>query len=215
MESLGVACPVHPVAAAALSIMRSKHTPPPEFARQLHRLSLVLANDATAYVATRTTELVTPMGPCLGTALQGVHALVPIMRAGQGMVDAFRLMLPDAVLWHMSIARDEHTHLPLFKDSKVPKEIAGIDTCFVLDPMLATGGSASYAIAHLKQRGAKKIVFVGVIGCPQGIERIQADHGDVPIFLGAVDPELNQNAYIVPGLGDAGDRLYPTVPWHS
>ncbi len=214
MQEPEVLCRIHPVAASALTIMRRKETAPPEFARQLHRLSVLLATEATCAVKTHDVEIQTPMSSYTGKALQGVHALVPIMRAGAGMLDAFRLMLPDAVIWHVSVARDEETLRPIFKDSKVPKSTTGIDTCFVLDPMLATGGSACFTIKHLKERGAGPIVYVGVIGCPQGIERLQDEHPDVRIVLGDIDAILNKRGYIISGLGDAGDRLNPTVPWN-
>lgn len=214
MRNVSMVCPTHPVAADALATMRHKDTPPPEFGRQMHRLSLVLATQATRSLQTTHVLVPTPLANCDCTVLNERVALVPIMRAGDGMLDAFKLYVPDAIVWHMSIAREEETAVPVFKDSKVPAVITNIDTIFVLDPMLATGGSASFALMHLRKRGAKgKLVFVGVIGCPEGVSRLNSEHPDVEILLGDIDPILNDKFYIEPGLGDAGDRLHPTIPW--
>jgi uracil phosphoribosyltransferase len=204
-------CLFHPVAHDALTRLRDRNTQPSEFRAQMHRLSLMLAMKATRDLVTCPTEIFTPMAASTEPTLSGTHALIPIMRAGNGMLEAFLTLLPNALVWHMDMSRDHDSFDPIFTGSKVPEHISEeIETCFVLDPMLATGGSASFAIQYLKDRGANKIVFVGILGCTQGVRRLSEDHHDVSIYLGGKDKTLNDQAYIVPGLGDAGDRLYPT-----
>ncbi len=203
----------HPIAADAMSHLRERDTPVAEFRRQLHRLSLLLAIEATSQLPTMGSAVTTPLAPTTGQIIDDQHALVPVMRAGHGMLEAMLTYLPSALVWHLSMSRSHSAPFnPIFTDSKVPEQIPkGVHTTFILDPMLATAGSACFAIDHLKQRGATHIVFIGVLGCVQGTKRLRAEHPDVPIVLGAVDKILNENAYIVPGLGDAGDRLYPTL----
>jgi len=203
---------MHPVARDAMARLRNEYTLAPEFRRQLHRLSLLLANRATLELPTTSCDVSTPLASTKCQAMDDLYALVPVMRAGNGMLDAFLTFLPNALVWHLSMSRmHEDPFDPILTDSKVPDAIPGsVHTCFVLDPMLATAGSACFTVQHLKDRGAKRIVFVGVLGCTQGIARLQSEHPDVDIVIGAVDPRLNEMAYIVPGLGDAGDRLYPT-----
>lgn len=207
----------HPIAKDALAKLRDRHTNPEEFRRETRRLSAVLACAATSKLPIWETCVATPLSAARSWRIH-VHkyALVPIMRAGDGMLETFLLFLPGAFIWHMYISRDETSFKPCFHGSKVPERIPDdFGTCFVLDPMLATGGSASYAISHLKERGAKKIVFVGVIGAPEGAARLELDHPDVPIILAAMDERLNEKAYIMPGLGDFGDRQYPVTSYPS
>ncbi|MCX6714959.1 MAG: uracil phosphoribosyltransferase [Candidatus Uhrbacteria bacterium] len=207
----------HPIVRIALSHLRNKDTTPEVFRRELHRLSQVLAVEATSYLTTSVDTVQTPLAETDGYELSGQQALIPIMRAGSGMLSAFLGFLPNAYVWHMSMSRNEKTLEPEFHGSKVPAKIAwNIDTCFILDPMLATGGSACLAIEHLKRAGAtdglaRRIIFVGILGAPEGAERLMKAHPDVPIFIGAMDDRLNEHGYIMPGLGDAGDRLFPTV----
>lgn len=203
----------HPLGRVALTLLRNKDTLPGEvYQRELHRLSLVLAVDTLRYLSTTPMDVETPLATTTGYRLMGQQALVPIMRAGSGMLPAFLNFLPSAIIWHMFMSRNEETLLPEFHGSKVPKHIpASIQNVFILDPMLATGGSACYAIKVLKNSGAKNIVFVGVLGAPEGADKLQREHPDVPIIIGAMDDRLNEHGYIVPGLGDAGDRLFPTV----
>ncbi len=191
--------------------LRDRATRPDEFRRQLHRASLVLAQEASRLLPTIGIEVTTPLGLAQCFRLHGVTAIIPIMRAGSGMLPAFETYLPDSIVWHVNVSRDHTTHDPIFRGSTVPDSVDADNVCFVLDPMLATGGTASHTISHLKQAGAKHIVFVGLLGCSTGIGRLEKDHPDVPIFLAAVDPALDANAYIRPGLGDAGDRCFPTV----
>jgi len=200
----------HPVAKDALSRLRDKSTLPVDFRREICRLSSLLAFEATRYLTTIETMVSTPLSISKAEIIAKRHAIVPIMRAGDGMLETFRILLPNALIWHMYVSRDEETFQPHCHGSKVPKHVPpDLGTCFLLDPMLATGGSASFAISHLKNAGAKHIVLVGVVGAPEGAAKLERDHPDVSIFLGAMDSCLNEKAYIVPGLGDAGDRQYP------
>ncbi len=203
----------HPIAKDAMTHLRDKQTSVRGFRDHLQRLSLILASLATEQLPTVRTQVTTPLAPADTEIISGQQALVPVMRAGHGMLDAFLQLMPESLIWHLSMSRaHEPPFDPIFTDSKVPKQIPeGVHTCFVLDPMLATAGSACFAIQHLKERGAQKVVFVGVLGAEQGLKRLQDTHPDVDIFMGAIDAVLNDAAYIVPGLGDAGDRIYPTV----
>ncbi|OGL98671.1 hypothetical protein A2318_02155 [Candidatus Uhrbacteria bacterium RIFOXYB2_FULL_45_11] len=207
----------HPIVRVALSRLRNKYTTHEEFRRELHRMTQVLAAEAVSYLTTSICDVQTPLADAVGYELSGQQALIPIMRAGSGMLSAFLGFLPNAYVWHMSMSRNEQTLQPEFHGSKVPEKIPwNVDTCFVLDPMLATGGSACLAIEHLKRAGAtnglaRRIIFVGILGAPEGAERLQKAHPDVPIFIGAMDERLNEHGYIMPGLGDAGDRLFPTM----
>lgn len=202
----------HPVARVALSHLRDRDTSSEVFRREMHRLSLILAVDTMRYLTTTPTDVDTPLAKTIGYRLTGQQALVPIMRAGSGMLSAFLEFLPGAIIWHMFMSRNEKTLQPEFHGSKVPERIPeSIQNVFVLDPMLATGGSAACAIDVLKRAGAKNIVFVGILGAPEGADRLLREHPDVPIIVGAMDEHLNDVGYILPGLGDAGDRLFPTV----
>ncbi|OGL62308.1 uracil phosphoribosyltransferase [Candidatus Uhrbacteria bacterium RIFCSPHIGHO2_02_FULL_47_44] len=202
----------HPIVRTALTHLRDKKTTPEVFRRELHRLSQVLAVDATQHLVIDGYSVQTPLAKAPGFELSGQQALIPIMRAGSGMLAAFLGFLPNAYVWHMTMSRNEETLEPEFHGSKVPAKIApNIDTCFILDPMLATGGSACLAIDYVKKAGAERIVFVGVLGAPEGAARLQNAHPDVPIIIGAMDERLNEHGYIMPGLGDAGDRLFPTT----
>lgn len=207
----------HPIAHDALAKLRDHGTTPDTFRRETRRLCALLAVEALKDLPTYETCVATPLSMAKSRRLVYVgHAFVPIMRAGDGMLEIFLQFLPGAFIWHMYISRDETTFKPCFHGSKVPNMIPDkFGTCFVLDPMLATGGSASHAITHLKERGAKKIVFIGVLGAPQGASKLEREHPDVPIILAAMDERLNDKAYIMPGLGDFGDRQYPTTLYPS
>lgn len=205
----------HPIAKDALAKLRDQQTNPKEFRSETRRLSALLAYVATSGLPTWETYVATPLSMARSWRIHMYrYALVPIMRAGDGMLETFLMFLPGAFIWHMYISRNEETFEPCFHGSKVPERISdNFGTCFVLDPMLATGGSAGYAISHLKERGAKKIIFVGVIGAPEGAAKLERDHPDVPIILAAMDERLNDKAYIMPGLGDFGDRQYPVTAY--
>lgn len=202
----------HPVAQDALLRLRDKHLSDRDFRREIQRVGSVLAIAATEHLELIDVPVVTPLAPTTGKGIRYRHTLTPITRAGNGFLDAFLPFLPEALVWHVNVARDEETHMPIFHGSKIPTRVPDEDyTHFVLDLMLATCGSAILAIQQLKKAGAQRIVFVGLIAAQESVERMQREHPDVEIILVAVDPILNEKKYIVPGLGDAGDRQYPTV----
>jgi uracil phosphoribosyltransferase len=170
---------------------------------------MLLAYEATADLALEPAQVRSPMGVAQGTVLQEKIGLVPILRAGLGMVDGVWEMMPGAEVWHIGLYRDEETLRPVQYYNKLPVEPT-VQVCLILDPMLATGGSAVATADILKRWGARRIKFVGIIAAPEGIQAMQAAHPDVPIHLAAVDSHLNDIGYIVPGLGDAGDRQFGT-----
>ena len=202
-----------------LTRLRNYSTDRREFTEALHQLSLMLTIKATEHVTTFKKQVETPLETISGTFFCDKTALVPIMRAGSGMLPAFQLFIPESLVWHVSMSRDETTLQPKFKSSNIPTSMdeqdeSGsplIDTAFVLDPMLATGGSAHLAIQMLeKSTFVNKIIFVGILGAPEGVERLENEHPNVDIILAGLDRELNEHGYILPGLGNAGDRLFPT-----
>jgi uracil phosphoribosyltransferase len=199
----------HPLVASKLARLRDKRTEPKKFRELIHEISLLLIYEATADLATAPLEVETPMGmaPCRDVVEK--IGLVPILRAGLGMVEGVWEMLPGAEVWHIGIYRDEKTLKPVQYYNKLPLE-PRVSVCLILDPMLATGGSAVAAAGILKNWGVKRIKFVGLIGAPEGIDRMQQAHPDIPIHLAAVDDHLNDVGYIIPGLGDAGDRQFGT-----
>jgi uracil phosphoribosyltransferase len=168
-----------------------------------------MAYEATADLAIRPIEVQTPLGIAKGVDLMEKIGLIPILRAGLGMTEGIWELMPSAEVWHIGLYRDEKTLKPVQYYNKLPVEPT-VTVCLILDPMLATGGSAVATIDILKNWGVKKIKFVGLIGAPEGISRVQAAHPDVPIYLAAIDDHLNERGYIVPGLGDAGDRQFGT-----
>jgi uracil phosphoribosyltransferase len=169
-----------------------------------------MAYEATADLLTEPTQVQTPLQMTSGLILKEKVGLVPILRAGLGMVEGFWELLPSAEVWHIGIYRDEHTLKPVEYYNKLPTEPT-VSVCLILDPMLATGGSATATVDVLKRWGVKKIKFVGLIGAPEGIEALNRMHPEVPIHLAAVDERLNEHGYILPGLGDAGDRQFGTA----
>jgi len=199
----------HPLIRHHLSILRNKTTPPAQFRDQIRRLTLLLTHDATSNLQTEKSNVETPLKTTEGNQLAGRIGLVPVLRAGLGMSHAVLELIPDAEVWHLGFYRDEETFRPVEyyqKFSDLPPERA-----FVLDPMLATGGSACAAIATLKKWGVQTISLLCIIAAPEGIEQVQSEHHDVDIFTCAIDDHLNEQAYIVPGLGDAGDRIFNTL----
>jgi uracil phosphoribosyltransferase len=204
----------HPLGQVLITQLRETYTRPHAFREAVHRISLLLAVEATRSLKLEHRLVKTPLEETDGVELAQDTALIPIMRAGSGMLDAFLTFLPASAVWHVSISRNEKTLAPTWHGSKIP---ASIDpevepperVCFVLDPMLATGGSASLTIRRLKEVGAKKIIFVAIFAAPEGIARLGRDHKDVPIFVGVLDRQLNERGYILPGCGDAGDRQFP------
>lgn len=200
----------HPLIQHKLSIMRDKNTSVKDFRECAHEIGLLLGYEATKDMELEDFEIETPITKTIGKRTKLGVALVPILRAGLGMVDALMDLIPAAKIGHIGLYRNEETLEPVEYYCKVPTDIAQRQV-LVLDPMLATGGSAVDAITLLKRRGAAKIKFVCIIAAPQGIEALRSAHPDVEIYCGAVDEKLNDKGYIVPGLGDAGDRLFGTL----
>jgi uracil phosphoribosyltransferase len=199
----------HPLVAHKLARLRDIKTDPKRFRELVREIAGLLAYEATADLATIPREVPTPMGSAVGRELQEKIGLVPILRAGLGMVEGIWDLMPSAEVWHIGLYRDEATLKPVEYYNKLPIEPT-VSVCLILDPMLATGGSAVATTEVLKRWGVRRIKFVGVIGAPEGISNMQSHHPDVPIFLAAIDERLNEKGYIVPGLGDAGDRQFGT-----
>ena len=200
----------HPLVHHKLAVMRNKETPVKEFRELVNEIAGLMCYEATRDLPLMDVEVETPVATAHCKMLAGKKlAIVPILRAGLGMVDALVDLMPSAKIGHIGLYRDPETHEPVEYYCKLPEDI-GNRVTFVVDPMLATGGSAVAAIDFLKQHGCKKIIMMNVIGCPEGIKRVQEAHPDVDMYLAACDERLNDHAYIVPGLGDAGDRIFGT-----
>ncbi|MBR2751104.1 MAG: uracil phosphoribosyltransferase [Clostridiales bacterium] len=200
----------HPLIQHKISILRDKQTSTKEFRELVHELAMLMAYEVTRDLPLKEVDIETPVASTKAKVLAGKKiALVPILRAGLGMVDGMLSIIPNAKVGHIGLYRDPNTLKPVEYYCKLPDDIQNREV-ILLDPMLATGGSASAAITFLKERGIKSIKFVCLISAPDGIERLQKDHPDVPIFCAAKDERLNDHAYIIPGLGDAGDRLFGT-----
>jgi len=199
----------HPLVKHKLSRLRDKDTEPKKFRELVQEIAALMVYEATADLAVTPREVETPLAKMTAYELQEKVGLVPILRAGLGMVEGIWELMPQAEVWHIGLYRDEQTLRPVEYYNKLPTEPT-VSVCLILDPMLATGGSATATVEVLKRWGVKKIKFVGLIGAPEGIARMQAEHPDVPIYLAAIDDHLNEKGYIVPGLGDAGDRQFGT-----
>lgn len=199
----------HPLVQHKVTLLSDERTNSKIFRELVRELTRLLLYEATADLPLESLSYSTPMEDAAGQKIGVRIGLVPILRAGLGMVDAAVDALPDAEVWHLGMYRDEATHMPVSYYNKLP-ETCPDDVVLVLDPMLATGGSAIGAISELKRWGAKSIIFVGIIGAPEGIRQVEAEHPDVPIYLARKDRELDENRFIRPGLGDAGDRLFRT-----
>ncbi len=199
----------HPLVRHKLTRLRDKNTDPKKFRELVREMAALLAYEATADLLTAPRQVDTPLAVYAGTELKEKIGLVPILRAGLGMVEGIWELMPTAEVWHIGLYRDEKTLKPVQYYNKLPIEPT-VSVCLILDPMLATGGSAAATTDILKRWGVKKIKFVGLIGAPEGIAVMQKAHPDVPIYLAAVDDHLNDRGYIVPGLGDAGDRQFGT-----
>jgi len=200
----------HPLVKHKLTLLRSAQTEHKKFRELIREMAMLLGYEATADLRLEECTVQTPLADAKGHHLQEDVGLVPILRAGLGMVDGFHEMIPGAQVWHLGIYRDEKTLRPVSYYNKLPVEPT-VQVCLILDPMLATGGSAAAAIEVLKHWGVRRIKFVGLIAAPEGIATVTAAHPDVPIYLAAVDDHLNENGFIVPGLGDAGDRQFGTA----
>lgn len=200
----------HPLIAHKLTKLRDLKTEPKKFRELVREISGLLAYEATLDLTVTPFQVQTPIALTDGYILNEKVGLVPILRAGLGMVEGIWELMPSAEVWHIGIYRDEKTLKPVEYYNKLPTEPT-VSVVLVLDPMLATGGSAVATVDVLKRWGVKKIKFVGLIGAPEGIEALQQHHPDVPIYLAAKDERLNERGYIVPGLGDAGDRQFGTA----
>ena len=201
----------HPLLQHKLSILRDKNTGVKEFREIVGEISALMCYEATRNLPTEEVEIETPIAKTKTKVLAGKKlAIVPILRAGLGMVDSMINLVPSAKVGHIGLYRDPKTHEPVQYYCKMPPDISERQV-IIVDPMLATGGSASAAISILKEKyGCKSIILMDIIAAPEGVGVIRADHPDVDIFVAAVDEKLNEHAYIVPGLGDAGDRIFGT-----
>lgn len=200
----------HPLIQHKLSILRDERTGVKEFREAVGEIAALMCYEATRNLPTEEVEVKTPVAPAKVRVLAGKKlAIVPILRAGLGMVDTIIDLIPSAKVGHIGLFRDPETHEPVKYYCKMPPDISERQV-FVLDPMLATGGSASAAITFIKEYGCTNITMMNIIAAPEGIDVVRKDHPDVDIFVAAVDEKLNEHAYIVPGLGDAGDRIFGT-----
>jgi uracil phosphoribosyltransferase len=202
----------HPAVQHKLAVLRDKSTEPKKFREVVRELSWLLGYEALADARLRPIRVRTPMEEMDGAELGDRIGLIPILRAGLGMVDAMLELMPTAEVWHLGLFRDERTLRPVEYYNKLP-DSASVDLCLILDPMLATGGSATAAIEVLKRWGAVqpvRIKLVNLIAAPEGVEAVAAAHPDVEIHTAALDRQLNEKGYILPGLGDAGDRQFGT-----
>ena len=200
----------HPLIQHKLAILRNKNTGVKEFRELVSEIASLMCYEATRNLPTEEVEVQTPVAVAKCKMLAGKKlAIIPILRAGLGMVDSMVDMIPSAKVGHIGLYRDPETHKPVEYYCKLPDDI-GARQVFVVDPMLATGGSAIAAIDFLKQHGCKNIIMMNIIGCPEGVKAVNEAHPDVDLYLAAIDEKLNEHAYIVPGLGDAGDRIFGT-----
>ncbi len=200
----------HPLIQHKTAMIRRVDTNVKDFREMIREISMLMGYEATRNLPLEAVEIETPMCKATMKMLKGEDlAIVPILRAGLGMVDGMLSLVPNAKVGHVGLYRDPETHEPVEYYCKLPTDI-GERQIFVVDPMLATGGSAAAAIDFIKEKGGKKIIFMCIIAAPEGIEVLQKAHPDVDIFVAAKDEKLNDHAYILPGLGDAGDRLYGT-----
>ena len=200
----------HPLILHKLSILRATSTEPKQFRELARELAMMLGYEAMSTLEVSEKEIETPMGAATGHELNARIGLVPILRAGLGMADGLLEIFPAATTWHLGMYRNEETLQPVWYYNKLPAE-AQVDVALVLDPMLATGGSAIATVSEVKRWGVSDTRFLGLIAAPEGVEALREAHPDVPIHVAAIDSHLNEIGYIVPGLGDAGDRLFGTV----
>jgi uracil phosphoribosyltransferase len=199
----------HPLLLHKLALLRHRATPSPLFRTVVRDLAQILFFEAARDLLVQPVTVPTPLADCPAHQLAERVGLVPVLRAGLGMADAILELLPEAVVWHLGLYRDHDTSLPVTYYNKLPHPLQ-VDVSLVLDPMLATGGSAVEAVNILKKVGAGKIRYLGLIAAPEGVRALRTAHPDVPIYLAALDSHLNEKNYIVPGLGDAGDRQFGT-----
>jgi len=200
----------HPLVDCHLTVLRDKQTNSAEFRQSVRRLSMLLAHSATSELATGDLSIETPIQPMVGKELLNRIGLVPILRAGIGMVEPMLDLIPTSEVWHLGLYRDEETAQPVSYYSKLP-ESSPVDIAFVLDPMLATGGSAALACQTLIQWGVSNIKMLSIISAPEGIQRMTEEFPEIEVHTCVIDERLNESSYIVPGLGDAGDRIFNTL----
>jgi uracil phosphoribosyltransferase len=200
----------HPVIEHKMTALRDRDTAPPDFYRLVRELGTLLAYEATADLHTQPARVETPLEPADGQRLAGGVGIVPVLRAGLGLADGFRAVLPDAPVWHLGLRRDERTLEPIEYYNQLARAV-NLQVCYAVDPMLATGGSATDALNILKRYGVPHLRYVGLIAAPYGLLKLREAHPDVPIYLAALDDHLDDRGYICPGLGDAGDRQFGTL----
>ncbi len=199
----------HPLVKHKLTLLRDVHTNHRTFRELVRELALLLCYEATQDIQTSPKTVTTPMGLAEGVKAEELIGLVPIMRAGMGLLDGIMELLPDVQVWHIGLYRDEHTLRPVQYYNRLPGEPT-VQLCLVLDPMLATGGSAVATVDIIKKWGVNRIKFLGLLAAPEGVGRLHEAHPDVPIHVAELDEHLNDIGFIVPGLGDAGDRMFGT-----
>ncbi len=200
----------HPLLLHRVGQLRNRETPAPQFRRLVREIAQLLFWEASRDLAVESYTVATPLADCSAQRLQQRIGLVPILRAGLGMADAIVELVPEAQVWHLGLYRDHKTLQPITYYNKLSAHTR-LDVCYVVDPLLATGGSAVAALGILKDWNIRALRFLAIIAAPEGVRVLQKAHPDVPIYLGALDSHLNEHSYIVPGLGDAGDRQFGTV----
>ena len=201
----------HPLVQHKLTLMRQTECSTKDFRQLLDEIAMLMAYEVTRDLPLKDIEIETPVAKCTGQIIAGKKiGIVPILRAGLGMVDGILKIVPSAKVGHIGLYRDPETHLPVEYYCKLPTDVADREL-IVVDPMLATGGSAIAAIDFVKQRGCKEITMMCLVGCPEGVEALQKAHPDVDLYIAAIADHLNEHKYIVPGLGDAGDRIFGTM----
>lgn len=200
----------NPILKDRLTLIRRKDTPPKIFRQTVEEIAIFLTYEVSKNFKLKEVEIETPMARCKAKVLAEDFVIVPILRAGLGMLNGALKVLPDAAVGHIGLVRDEITKKPIEYYKKMPPNFSS-KKIIVLDPMLATGGSAAAAIQMLKNDGAQNLIFISIISAPEGIKKLSEAHPELPIYTSAIDERLNENAYIVPGLGDAGDRIFDTL----
>jgi uracil phosphoribosyltransferase len=200
----------HAVLADRLSVMRERTTPHGAFRRAVYEASAIMAVEVARALPLREVEIETPLEATRGHRLRDEITVVPVLRAGLGMVEGFLRLLPDARVGHLGIQRDHEELVPIDYFQRLPPGLPDVPV-YLLDPMLATGVSAVRALDHLKRAGARHLELVCLVAAPEGLAALEAEHADVPVWTAAIDRELDENAYIRPGLGDAGDRVFGTL----
>ncbi|MBS3751972.1 MAG: uracil phosphoribosyltransferase [Anaerolineales bacterium] len=199
----------HPLVSHKLSRLRDKNTKSKKFRELIREISALLTYEATLDLAVAPRNIETPLAETVGADLKEPIGLIPILRSGLGMVEGVWGLMPSAEVWHIGLYRDERTLQPIEYYNKLPLEPT-VSVCLVLDPMLATGGSAVATVDILKDWGVRKIKFLGILAAPEGVDAMQKAHPDVPLHLAVIDDHLNEDGFIIPGLGDAGDRQFGT-----